>query len=142
MSYIVEKELSENDTGETGTHQAGILIPKGDQHILSFFPALSKNIKNPRAVVDLLDDTGKVWSFNFIYYNGKFHGGTRNEYRLTGLTEFIRTFNLKAGDTIIFEKVSERQSRIRYRRKDQPSKEGVVRLGLGSWRVIDFDEKD
>jgi len=141
MSFAVEKELSGNDTGETGGHQAGMLIPKsGDA--FRFFPALPKNIKNPRTVIDLVDETGKIWSFNYIYYNNKFFGGTRNEYRLTGMTEFIRAFNLKTGDTIILEKITERLRLIRYRRKDQPLPGGPLRLGQAGWRVIDFSDDD
>jgi Restriction endonuclease EcoRII, N-terminal len=141
MSIAVEKELSGNDTGETGGHQAGMLIPKtGD--ILGFFPALTRETKNPRTVIDVVDETGKEWSFNFIYYNSKFYGGTRNEYRLTGMTAFIRAFNLKTGDTIRLEKVTERQSRIRYRRKNQPAEGGVLKLGQGAWRVVDFADDD
>jgi hypothetical protein len=141
MSTSVEKELSGNDTGETGTHQAGILIPKGGA-ILKFFPALTRTIKNPRAVIDLTDETGKVWSFNFIYYNNKFFGGTRNEYRLTGMTEFIRAFNLKTGDTIILERVTDRCARIRYRRRTAPAAGGVLKLGQSGWRVVDYHDDD
>ena len=141
MNTAVEKELSGNDTGETGTHQAGILIPKGGD-IMEFFPSLPRNVKNPRAVIDLADETGKVWSFNFIYYNNKFFGGTRNEYRLTGMTEFIRAFNLKTGDTIILERVTDRYARIRYRRKTAAAAGGVLKLGQSGWRVVDFVEDD
>jgi hypothetical protein len=137
MSIAVEKELSGNDTGETGGHQAGMLIPKGGE-ILRFFPSLPSGMKNPRAVIDLVDETGRMWSFNFIYYNNKFFGGTRNEYRLTGMTEFVRAFNLKTGDTIVLERVSERLSRIRYRRKNQPGEGGVLKLGQAGWRVVDY----
>lgn len=140
MSITVEKELSGNDTGETGGHQAGMLVPKGGQ-LLGFFPRLPAGIKNPRTVIDLMDETGKTWSFNFIYYNNKFFGGTRNEYRLTGMTQFIRAFNLKTGDTIILEKVSDRFSRIRYRRKNQPV-QGVLKLGEAGWRVVDYTTDD
>jgi len=31
------KLLSANDTGETGGHQAGILVPKSDAELLAFF---------------------------------------------------------------------------------------------------------
>jgi hypothetical protein len=140
MSITVEKELSGNDTGETGGHQAGMLIPKGGE-ILRFFPLLTNATKNPRAVIDLVDETGKTWSFSFIYYNNKFFGGTRNEYRLTGMTGYIRSFNLKTGDTILLEKVSDRFSRIRYRRKNQPV-QGVLKLGQGGWRVVDYTTDD
>jgi signal peptidase I len=141
MSNAVEKELSGNDTGETGGHQAGMLIPKGGD-ILAFFPSLDASIKNPRAIIDLVDETGREWSFNFIYYNNRLFGGTRNEYRLTGMTEFIRAFNLKTGDTILLEKVSDRFSRIRYRRKNHLSEGGVLKLGLAGWRVVDYTTDD
>jgi len=137
----VEKELSGNDTGETGGHQAGMLIPRGGE-ILKFFPALGRDTKNPRTVIYVVDETGKEWSFNFIYYNNKFFGGTRNEYRLTGMTEFIRSFNLKTGDVLVLEKVSDRLTRIRYRRKDRTSPGGALKLGVGGWRVVDYSEED
>jgi restriction endonuclease EcoRII-like protein len=135
MSITVEKELSGNDTGETGAHQAGMLIPKG---VRDFFPPLTPNLKNPRVVIDLLDETGRIWYFNFIYYNNKFFGGTRNEYRLTGMTEFIRAFNLKTGDTVVLEKLSDRLSRITYRRKNEPLRTGILKLGTAGWRVVDY----
>ena len=37
----ISKILSANDTGETGGHQAGILVPKQEE-ILSFFPPLER----------------------------------------------------------------------------------------------------
>jgi hypothetical protein len=136
MRFAVEKELSQNDTGETGGHQSGILIPKtGD--VFQFFPVLPQGIKNPRAMIDLVDETSKIWSFNYIYYNNKFYGGTRDEYRLTGMTEFIRAFNLKTGDTIILEKVTDRLRCIRYRRK-QALAGGPLKIGQSGWRVVDF----
>jgi hypothetical protein len=97
--HAIEKILSANDTGETGGHQAGICVPKAE-NILSFFPPLNPELKNPRQVLDIKDDAGTFWSFNFIYYNNRFFGGTRNEYRLTGMTAFFREFNLKDGDKI------------------------------------------
>lgn len=85
----ISKILSLNDTGETGGHQAGILIPKGGD-ILQFFPELDADEKNPRISLYFIDEANQRWKFNFIYYNNKFFGGTRNEYRLTGMTEYIR----------------------------------------------------
>ena len=84
----IEKMLSRNDTGETGGHQAGILIPKKPE-ILSFFPSLNSEEKNPRLLITFHDHMGEQWSFYFIYYNNKFFGGTRNEYRLTGMTKYL-----------------------------------------------------
>ena len=99
----ISKVLSSNDTGETGGHQAGMLIPKGGE-ILEFFPALNGDEKNPRTYLYFIDDVNKRWKFNFIYYNNKFFGGTRNEYRLTGMTAYIRQNNLKTGGFLLIEK--------------------------------------
>ena len=92
----ITKVLSKNDTGETGGHQAGILVPK-DPNILAFFPPLDSSTKNPRVRLNFFDPQGSLWKFSFIYYNNYFFGGTRNEYRLTWMTALIRNYNLKAG---------------------------------------------
>jgi hypothetical protein len=131
----IEKTLSKNDTGETGGHQAGILVPK-DPEILGFFPQLEATIKNPRVPLDLLDDTGREWTFMFIYYNGKFFGGTRNEYRVTGMTAYLREFNLKAGDKVILHRESPRVLRITFKRAG--AHEGVLKLSA-IWKVIDAE---
>jgi len=91
---IISKLLSQNDAGQTGGHQAGILIPKSGG-ILDFFPVLNINEKNPRIQIVFTDETDRKWEFNFIYYNSKLFGGTRNEYRLTGMTFYIHQNNLK-----------------------------------------------
>ncbi len=132
LAQTIEKVLSANDTGETGGHQAGILVPK-DPKILAFFPELDKSIKNPRAVLDLHDDTGCEWVFRFIYYNNSRFGGTRDEFRLTGMTAFFREFNLKAGDVIVLHRVQPMGLRITYRRSESPAK--VLKLGT-TWKVI------
>lgn len=129
----IEKVLSANDTGETGGHQAGILVPK-EPRILGFFPRLAASTKNPRTVLDLCDDTGREWTFHFIYYNNRFFGGTRNEYRLTGMTAFFREFNLKAGDVVILRQVTPRHLSVSYRRAKRGSK--ILKLS-GTWKVID-----
>lgn len=133
--HSIEKVLSANDTGETGGHQAGILVPK-DPFILGFFPQLSSRVKNPRVVLDMFDDTGHEWTFNFIYYNNRFFGGTRNEYRITGMTAFLREFNLKAGDVLIFRRVSARHLNVSYRRQRATS--NVLKLS-GTWKIIEAE---
>lgn len=106
-NYNISKILSRNDTGENDTHQAGILIPKNPPEILTFFPKLDNLEKNPRITMSFVDTSDRKWEFNYIYYNNKFFEGTRNEYRLTGMTEYIRTYNLKSGDKIILRKTDE-----------------------------------
>lgn len=95
----IHKVLTPNDVGLTGSHQSGITIPK-NEHILSFFPDLRKETLNPRVRLLFLDDASSRWFLNYIYYNNKLFGGTRNEYRLTGLIRFIRQNKLKCGDEI------------------------------------------
>jgi len=137
---LVEKVLSANDTGETGTHQAGWLVPK-ERRILDFFPKLDSAVHNPRAVIDAIDDAGECWTFNYIYYNNRLFGGTRNEYRLTGVTLFVRQNRLLSGDTVILEKTGGRHLAIRIRRMNDPlmvMEDGrkVLRLS-GNWTVVE-----
>jgi hypothetical protein len=92
------KRLSENDVGETNSHQAGFLIPK--EFVKNgLFQELSKSELNPRLklrILDLTDNTNIYVSY--IFYNNRFFGGTRFEYRLTGLTRWIKNHGLKSGD--------------------------------------------
>jgi len=53
------KILSANDTGLTGGHQAGILVPKGDRELLAFFPALDPGLENPDTWLDVTDEDGQ-----------------------------------------------------------------------------------
>lgn len=135
----VEKVLSPNDTGETGTHQAGWLVPKNPA-ILGFFPKLDPTVRNPRCVIDLTDEAGDEWALNYIYYNNRLFGGTRNEYRLTGVTGFVRQYQLRSGDQVVISREGNRRFRIRIRRKDggvetRPDGTKVLRLS-GSWTVV------
>jgi hypothetical protein len=135
MTDRIAKVLSANDTGETGGHQAGILVPR-DQKLLSFFPKLDATEYNPRCHLMFLDDSGTFWEFAFIYYNNKQFGGTRNEYRLTRMTRYIRQAGLAVGDEIILSREAGRY-RISHRRKNQVERTagGVLKLGNG-WRVV------
>lgn len=136
----IEKTLSANDLGITGSHQAGMLIPK-QEDLLSFFPTLDASSNNPRVTLHFMDSTNFCWKFNYIYYNNKFRGGTRNEYRLTGMTAYLRSCNLKPGDVMILRREDDEYT-IGYRRQDEPvnvAEGNVVRLVLNdAWKIIDF----
>jgi hypothetical protein len=133
ITNSITKILSANDTGETGTHQAGTHIPKSPS-ILSFFPMLNKLHRNPRVPLHITDQEGETWHFSFIYYNNKFFGGTRNEYRLTGMTKYLRRYNLKAGDRLTLYRNDRNDYRIEYvRSREGPS--DVLYLG-NSWKVV------
>jgi hypothetical protein len=135
MTDRIAKILSANDTGETGGHQAGILVPR-EPELLSFFPKLNATDYNPRCHLMFLDDSGSFWEFAFIYYNNKQFGGTRNEYRLTRMTRYIREAGLAVGDEIILKKEAGRY-RISHRKKKQVERTagGILKLGTG-WRVV------
>jgi hypothetical protein len=77
------KRLSGNDTLATGGHQAGPYIPK--EFLFRIFPSLNTtSTLNPDMWFDLyIDSHDDARRIRAIYYNNKFHGGTRNEARLT-----------------------------------------------------------
>lgn len=98
------KVLSANDLGRTGSHQAGILVPKTDSELLGFFPPLDPEKLNPDAWISCEDNDGEIWKLRYVYYNNRLHvdDGTRNEYRLTYLTKFLRRSGARVGDSLVF----------------------------------------
>jgi hypothetical protein len=130
----IRKQLSHNDTGETGGHQGGICVPR-EPPVLNFFPSLDPKQKNPRHRIVCMDQFGNRWTFTFIYYNNRLFGGTRNEYRLTCMTKFIRTNNLRAGDTLILSRDTENRFSISFERLGENA--AADRLTIGTtWKVI------
>jgi hypothetical protein len=108
MKKIFAKILTANDVGDTGSHQAGICVPKSKQELLSFFPILDSTNFNPETWLDCIDADGQTWAMRYIYYNGKIHGkNTRNEYRITHMTKLFKKYAVKAGDEIFFTKEAE-----------------------------------
>lgn len=104
--WTAEKILSPNDLGLTGTHQAGMLVPKR-REILRVFPRLDESTMNPTAIFDAVDPNGKWWSLAFKHYNNAlFTKGTRNEYRVTRLTRLLHEADLRVGDRIRFTRDS------------------------------------
>lgn len=136
-SNAIRKVLSANDSGETGAHQAGILIPK-DPDILSFFPDLGLDEKNPRVHLRFIDESGGKWTFAFIYYNNRFFGGTRNEYRLTRMTPYIKENRLRAGDEIVLYIDAIGTRRIKHQRTGSVFNQARNLRGGNNWHVIPF----
>ena len=137
MLMKIEKILSRNDLGLTGTHQAGILVPKQEE-FLSFFPSLNPLGNNPRVKLRMESQDGSFWDLNYIYYNNKLRGGTRNEYRLTGMTRYLKTNNLKPNDILIIEEINGDYF-ISYKRGTDStvtSAEGKTIIKLNSWTFI------
>lgn len=134
LEQRIVKTLSANDTGETGGHQAGILVPK-DPALLSFFPRLDPSAYNPRVHLRFVDDGGAFWTFAFIYYNNAMFDGTRNEYRLTRMTKYIRQAGLAVGDEVILSRNGDHYRVSHSRRQQAQITGGVLQLGA-NWRVI------
>jgi hypothetical protein len=135
----ITKVLSMNDTGESNSHQAGICIPKNPPEIIHFFPKLDSSKKNPRAEISIIDERGKSWIFTFIYYNNKKFGGTRDEYRLTGMTGYIRENQIHSGDelSILKDKANNYYIKTKGVQKElhEKNKKTVIVLG-NKWRII------
>ena len=134
MKHRIDKVLSANDTGETGGHQAGILVSK-EPYLPSFFPELDPKQYNPRGHLRFLDDGSTLWEFAFIYYNNALFDGTRNEYRLTRMTKYIRQAGLIAGDELTLSRDGDRYLVSHRRERKVERSGGVLKLGTG-WRIV------
>jgi hypothetical protein len=100
------KILTANDIGKTGSHQAGLHIPKTNQELLDFLPTLDGTVLNPSVWITCADEHGEIWKFRFVYYNNKFHSvnGCRNEFRLTHTTRYLKQNAAFEGDTFIISR--------------------------------------
>lgn len=126
------KRLSENDVGSTNTHQAGFLIPKSLVEE-GLFERLSDENLNPRLKLKFVDlsDNSEIY-LSYIYYNNKFFNGTRHEYRLTGLTRWIKNHGLKSGDTIQLSRIGKYDYTIGIIKADRRPKT----LDEASWTAL------
>ncbi len=102
LRQAFQKTLSANDVGSTKAHQAGIHIPKTEKALLDFLPPLDPKKRNPDAWIECMDEDGEIHRFRYVYYNNKFHdeGGTRNEYRITHMTGYLRRIGATPGDVL------------------------------------------
>lgn len=139
MKSEIRKQLSANDLGKTGGHQAGILVPK-DAQILSFFPELDGSEKNPRMTLVMYERSDNTrWEFNFIYYNNKKFGGTRNEYRLTCMTKFLRAIDAKVDDLLVFSRNENASFEVDIQRASRSigyTMDGETMVLSGGWTVV------
>lgn len=135
------KVLTANDTGRSGAHQAGIHVPRSQGDLISFLPPLDPAIKNPDAWLECEDETGQSWRFRYIYYNNCMHdeGGTRDEYRITHMTAFMRATGAEPGDVLTI--TGERQTgRLRLRvekgESESPAETGPRPVRLKGWHRV------
>jgi hypothetical protein len=97
------KVLSSNDLGLTGSHQAGVLLPRRSP-IHKFLPQLDESMPNPSSNLELWSPQQELSVLTrYVYYNSKPLGtGTRNEYRLTRLTSLFRELDPRPGNCLVF----------------------------------------
>lgn len=132
------KVLSANDVGATGGHQGGILVPKSETELLEFLPYLDPSIKNPDAWIECVDENREVRRFRFVYYNNRLHdvGGTRNEYRITYMTQYLKSVHAREGDTLEISKGPQDHRYvmrvIRQQENMTPAYQGVLRIKISS----------
>jgi len=136
----ITKVLTATDTGANGGHQAGSLIPK-DKDILAFFPSLDSTTLNPRAKIEVFDsELDELFELNFIYYNGRKLGKPgKDEYRLTGMTRYLRLKNAQPGDELwLTKKGSAIQISVKKSTENTDSGElkrkSVIRVS-GQWKT-------
>jgi hypothetical protein len=92
------------------------------------------------ALVMYEQGNGTRWEFSFIYYNNAYFGGTRDEYRLTRMTKYLRSINAKVADELVFSRNSDYSYVVNLRRSGgtirEPSNDNVLVLS-GGWKVVD-----
>ena len=59
-TIVISKILSKNDVGDSGSHQAGICLPKKGE-FLTFFPELDVKQKNPGVLITFIDEEDGSW---------------------------------------------------------------------------------
>jgi hypothetical protein len=138
--HAYQKLLTANDTGETGSHQAGLHIPKTNEELLEFLPTLDPRDKNPDSWLECVDEASRIWKFRFVYYNNKLHSikGTRNEFRITHTTAYFRSVGATEGDTFTISKNEEESLyEIRISSQDKISEGGLLSpIKLKGWTKV------
>lgn len=136
--HELEKVLTANDTGENGSHQAGIAVPKS---IIDCFPSLPGDVTNPDVWLRVETDDGYVENWRYIHYNNKIvAAGTRDEFRLTHCRNFLRRIGATSGDVLVVTVEPEARSMtVSIRRPISAQRDYGGRLRLstdGAWRRI------
>lgn len=132
----VQKILSANDIGRTGSHQSGLHVPKASP-LVDLLPRHRWRERNPRIAIDLFcPDVDVRVIAQLIYYNNALEGGTRDEFRLTHLTQLFRRLGVEEGDCIEFEFDSGASATVRLVRVSADLNESEPLVWRGGWKVI------
>ena len=100
----VRKKIRRNDLNLTGGHQSGILVLKKAIHLFPDLDGQTKNPrKNPRKQLVVEDQDGRRTTAVYVHYNNKVtSGGTRNEYRLIRMGDWLAANNPRVDDWVVF----------------------------------------
>ena len=135
MIVRIQKTLSPNDMGDTGSHQAGIHVPKV---LVNFFPKLDESKPNPRTTLQLESEQGVRGECRYIHYNNKLvSNGTRDEYRITRIRSFLRDCGASSGDTIEFSRLDDSHYLVNVESNDAGQETNTVVVDLvRGWRTL------
>lgn len=102
------------------------------------FPVLEDKIQNPRLLIKLIEiETDKNYLVNYIKYNNKKFGGTRYEYRITGVRGLLQHNLLRPGDSILFEPIDLGTFGVSFIHRNR----NISEINHGSW-VIEGEARD
>eukprot|EP00249_Psilotum_nudum_P014188 c24709_g1_i3 orf=380-3064(-) len=103
--HLFDKAVTPSDVGKLNR----LVIPK--QHAERCFP-LDVNANEKGLILNFEDSSGKVWRFRYSYWNSS------QSYVLTkGWSRFVKEKKLDAGDIVTFERGSNQQLFISWRRR-------------------------
>ncbi len=103
---VLDKHLSPNDIGDTGSHQAAIAIGANWAEAIT---RLDESTVNPSAELSVLFRRLETkWTWRLVHYNGRrFNTSTRDEYRITGVGDFLRRAGARTGERMRLYRVGE-----------------------------------
>jgi len=107
MADKFSKILTKNDCGFTGSHQSGLHISKKEVSLLEALPKLDPSRKNPDIELHCIDKKFGKFVFRYVHYNNRLHtkNGTRDEYRITKITEYLKLTCAIPGDVLSISKI-------------------------------------
>jgi hypothetical protein len=133
----IQKALSRNDVGLTGSHQSGIVLPKNIANS-GVFPRLGA-VKNPFEILEFVDvERGLRLRLRFVHYNSKFFGGRKDEFQLTGLTSYFRLVGAMP-EGVLKLRIFDGKRSISYEMSEVASNVDTEILRLSNeWKIINF----
>jgi hypothetical protein len=130
----LRKRLTANDIGTTGSHQAGMHIPKT---LVDYFPPLKEETLNPSVWLNVAA-ARTTYRWRFVHYNnGVVRAGTRDEYRITFLRGFFRSEGTREGDIFELESDVDGNYQASILRQGQEGEVLVLRTS-GPWTLIRY----